>query len=363
MNKQIQSIVLVIIFSSLFCVEIFSLAQKDVLFTEEIKIDGSKGFYNYFPLPVEVKFDSKNIYILDASDHQIVVLTKSGKYKQKIGKRGKGPGEFDMPSGMDLFEEQIYIADKMNRRIQILDKSGNYLKGFNIKFSPEKIAVLREDCIIVSTLPLLKESEVKMIFCFNQNGQLLWNEFNSFYSGEKIYDLFRNRLNMEITQQRELAIAKKNNDRNIYIFNHEGMLSDNIRITQEYSLKEIVIPAGKNKKLSNFYSDFALSDHKFYLLTSQFISEDGKKDLVPGDKIYIFGLKGNILGIIQLPDRFKLINVDNLKIYGIDCQNQLRILKIKNEKTQPKNSSSDKFFRCLGVITFKWNTHFIGNCF
>lgn len=329
MIKQILIFIMGFIFSILFCNSIFSFVEENVLITEEVKIENEEEFYNYFPLPVEIRYDSKNVYILDASDHHIVVFDKFGKYIHKFGKKGRGPGEFDMPSGMDLFKEFIYVADKMNRRIQILDKEGNYIKGFNIKFSPESIVVPKEDCIIVSTLPLLKKTEVKMIFCLNQKGQIIWNKFNSYYSGEKVYDVFRNRVDMEVTKQRKVVLAKKNNDRNIYLFDHDGTILNKVKITSEYPFKDIVIPVGKRKKLSNFYSDFALNGDKFFLLTSQYISEGKEKDLVPSDKIYFFDFKGNILGIIQLPDRFKLINVDRLKIYGIDCHNQLRILKIK----------------------------------
>ena len=136
MKKNVLIIVLTMIISSALCGDSFSSSQEKVYNTEEIKMEEGKEYINYFPLPVEIEYDLEDIYILDASDSDIKIFSKSGKYIRTISRKGKGPGELDMPSGMDLFKDRIYIADKMNRRIQILDKDGDYLGGFNINSSP-----------------------------------------------------------------------------------------------------------------------------------------------------------------------------------------------------------------------------------
>lgn len=56
-----------------------------------------------------------------------------------------------------------------------------------------------------------------------------------------------------------------------------------------------------------------------------------KKDLIPGKQIAIITMEGKIHGFIDLPDNFKLFCVDNTMIYGIDTENNLRILEIIKE--------------------------------
>ena len=331
MKKNVLIIVLTMIISSALCGDSFSSSQEKVYNTEEIKMEEGKEYINYFPLPVEIEYDLEDIYILDASDSDIKIFSKSGKYIRTISRKGKGPGELDMPSGMDLFKDRIYIADKMNRRIQILDKDGDYLGGFNIEFFPDRIVVLGKDRIVVSKLPLLEKSEVMMTFCFSRQGKLLWEEFNSYYSGNRVYDVFRNRISLGVTKQKELIVARKNNDRNIYRYSCEGVLINTISLPEEYPFKEVVLPLKKRKKIVNLYSEFVISDNKLYLLASQYVSEGKNKDLVPGNRIYLFDIKGNSMGVIELPDRFKLISIDENQIYGINCDNELRILKV-NEK-------------------------------
>ena len=146
-----------------------------------------------------------------------------------------------------------------------------------------------------------------------------------------MYDVFRNRISLGVTKQKELIIARKNNDRNIYRYSCEGVLINTISLPEEYPFKEVVLPLKKRKKIVNLYSEFVISDNKLYLLASQYVSEGKNKDLVPGNRIYLFDIKGNSMGVIELPDRFKLISIDENQIYGINCDNELRILKV-NEK-------------------------------
>ena len=332
MKTNALSMVLIMVFSASLYSNSFSYIQENSYDTEGINMETGKEYIYYFPLPAEIKYDSENIYVLDASDSNIKIFSKSGEYRDIIARKGRGPGELDMPSGMDLFEDRIYIADKMNRRIQVLDKDGGYLGGFKTNFFPDRIVVLDEDRIVVSRLPLIEESEVTMTFCFSQQGELLWEEFDSYYSGDRVYDTFRNRINLGITKEKELIIAKKNNERNIYRYSREGTLLDKISITKEYLSKEVVLPVKQRKKIINLYSEFAISDNRLYLLASQYASNGKSKDLVPGKKIHVFDIKGNSLGEIELPDRFKLISIDGDRIYGINSDSELRILKVKEKR-------------------------------
>jgi hypothetical protein len=279
-------------------------------------------------MPTAIKFDSDKIFILDAKDHEIKVFSKSGSFGYAIGKKGTGPGEFNFPMHMDMYKDKIYVSDNMNRRVQILDKQGNYLSGFKVLFSPDKILVAGEDKIIVSHLSLRPTVKEKMIHCFNHNGELLWEKIDSYFSRNNIYDIFLNQIFLEKAENEQFFLIRKCNDRYIYLYNKDGDLADKIKVAEEYSFKKISIPTKPEKELLGFCEFFAQANGKFFILTPEYIKEEGVVDLVPGRQIVIINREGKIQGYIDLPERFKLFCVDNDRIYGIDTDDNLRILNI-----------------------------------
>src|SRR3974390_874881 len=54
---------------------------------------------------------------------------KDGNFIKTWGKKGKGPGEFNLPHSL-VFDAQglLHIADRNNARIQVFDADGNYIR-------------------------------------------------------------------------------------------------------------------------------------------------------------------------------------------------------------------------------------------
>jgi sugar lactone lactonase YvrE len=52
-----------------------------------------------------------------------------GNFIKTFGRKGKGPGEFDLPHSL-VFDNKglLHIADRNNARIQVLDADGNYIR-------------------------------------------------------------------------------------------------------------------------------------------------------------------------------------------------------------------------------------------
>ena len=43
------------------------------------------------------------------------------------GRKGMGPGEFDMPHAIDLDSQgRVFVADRQNNRVQVFDSDGNF---------------------------------------------------------------------------------------------------------------------------------------------------------------------------------------------------------------------------------------------
>ena len=102
---------------------------------EEISIGLLDGDDNYIlNRPFDLKV-SKNgtIYIFDRGDINIRAYSKNGQYLRTIGRKGMGPGEFNVPLYFDLSENgHIYLSDSRNKRVAIFDTTGAYISGFNI---------------------------------------------------------------------------------------------------------------------------------------------------------------------------------------------------------------------------------------
>ncbi len=69
---------------------------------------------------------------IDSEKHRVRVFdAHSGKHLFDIGKRGKGPGEFNLPRDLAVGRDgQLYVVDGGNFRVQVFDASGRYLQTF-----------------------------------------------------------------------------------------------------------------------------------------------------------------------------------------------------------------------------------------
>ncbi len=59
----------------------------------------------------------------------VLKFDRDGNFIKTWGKKGKGPGEFDLPHSL-VFDAKglLYIADRNNARIQVFDADGNYIR-------------------------------------------------------------------------------------------------------------------------------------------------------------------------------------------------------------------------------------------
>jgi DNA-binding beta-propeller fold protein YncE len=89
--------------------------------------------------PVGLALDAarKRLYIVDAGgvdkdDHRVRALDlDSGKLLFEIGKRGDGPGEFNLPRDAVVGADGLlYVVDGGNFRVQVFDADGKFVKTF-----------------------------------------------------------------------------------------------------------------------------------------------------------------------------------------------------------------------------------------
>jgi len=68
------------------------------------------------------------LYVADACNHRIQVLTRDGAFVREFGKAGAGPGEFNLPYDLSFAPTgELYVVERGNQRVQKLTKDGKPL--------------------------------------------------------------------------------------------------------------------------------------------------------------------------------------------------------------------------------------------
>ena len=92
-----------------------------------------------FRQPSDVTWDSSgNIYISDGYvNSRVAKISKDGDWMKSWGKKGKGPGDFDLLHTIASDNQNnIYVGDRNNRRIQVFDTEGNLKNTIKIDVPP-----------------------------------------------------------------------------------------------------------------------------------------------------------------------------------------------------------------------------------
>ena len=85
----------------------------------------------HFNKPADVAFASNgDFFVADGyGNSRVVKFNKAGEFLMTWGKRGNGPGEFNLPHAIQLDSEgRVYVGDRENNRIQVFDANGNFIR-------------------------------------------------------------------------------------------------------------------------------------------------------------------------------------------------------------------------------------------
>lgn len=99
------------------------------------KIGGAKFFDRLSSVTVDPA--GERLYVVDiggvtSEQHRVRVFNaRNGDHLYDIGKRGSGPGEFNLPRDVAIGKNgQLYVVDGGNFRVQVFDRKGKYLQSF-----------------------------------------------------------------------------------------------------------------------------------------------------------------------------------------------------------------------------------------
>ncbi len=94
---------------------------------------GNKGSgEGQLQLPQGISLDRfGQLFVVDYGTSKISVFSKAGLFQRAWGGKGTGKGEFNVPRGIAIDkQDRVYVADSLNHRIQVFSTAGDYLYQF-----------------------------------------------------------------------------------------------------------------------------------------------------------------------------------------------------------------------------------------
>jgi len=116
--------------------------------------------------PLDLRVDDQGrVYVMDWGDVHIKVYDSQGRFLRTIGRKGQGPGEFDMPAFFDLMTGgKVCILDGRQRRITILTSEGQYLSGFRFDGFFRTLAIDGQDRLFLAKYAAAEELKLSTEF-------------------------------------------------------------------------------------------------------------------------------------------------------------------------------------------------------
>jgi hypothetical protein len=113
----------------------------DLSLSTELKntIDLSCLGVEHGPLHTILRDERHNIYFSDEINHALTSLGPNGAVRWSLNKKGKNPGEFHYPKGIEIGQIQlngietpcVAVCDSWNARVQFFDRDGNFLAAWS----------------------------------------------------------------------------------------------------------------------------------------------------------------------------------------------------------------------------------------
>lgn len=93
-----------------------------------------------------------DIFVSDGHvNNRVLKFSPDGKFIKQWGKKGSGPGEFNVPHTLAFDSRgRLFVGDRSNSRIQLFDQEGNFLEEWKQFSRPSGIYITKDDVMLVA---------------------------------------------------------------------------------------------------------------------------------------------------------------------------------------------------------------------
>ncbi|MFA4926305.1 MAG: 6-bladed beta-propeller [Candidatus Aminicenantales bacterium] len=314
------------------------IVEKLIPITEDKSFKFGEDENYLFNTPVRLEITDENIFVLDSLDHRLQVYDLNGKYVKSIGRRGKGPAEFNSPEGLFIEpgQKNIYVADTRNLRLQVLDFEGKEISTFQLTFPPVGVAVFKNKIYLLafpSNALIMKDEPLIKIFGpgFSPVATCLKPSKTS----DLTLNILANQFILKKDRAGQLVCARQFGLNQIQVYDENGQLNRNFEII--YKGNSVASPGLDlsvrsdldAQKIAYLVADMAIdSQNNYYFLAGNTgLKPDGLPER--GREIYKYNAQGKYQATIILPEKAVLISFGpDDSLYLIDSNYCLRKFKL-----------------------------------
>jgi len=228
--------------------EVFSL-EEELSIGE---VEGEEAYMFSRINDIDMDEDGK-IYVAEGASAHIRLFDENGKYLRSLGRKGQGPGEFQMPIYVQITSQnEIMVHDYMAQRLNFFSLDGNYLRQMSTTATRNPFIPIKMDSygnlIVMAAFapPPVGGKQLKM---YDKNLDLVMMIAEEERDMRKTFDIGKPTWYCDVSQNDKIVWGHSN-DYLLQILNHAGKLIK--KITREYDPVEIT--DGDKKKYETMYA-------------------------------------------------------------------------------------------------------------
>lgn len=201
-------------------------------------------------------------YIFPWDSHAIYQFDRSGKFIRKIGKSGKGPGEYQGVRDLVADESKglLYILPNWTRNVLVYDFNGKYIRTINFPGSYDKVDIVEGKYLVFQSAvlePSLLSTEI-----LDMNGKSIYKFNSRVFKNTKDMPFGRGWSNVTYTYNHNLFVKESRSD-TVYRITSKGLIPHFVFNFAEQK-PPIIIP---DKEIEKFVRIFNISETDKYIIS------------------------------------------------------------------------------------------------
>ncbi len=205
----------------------------------EVRLELVRKFGQFYK-PFDLSLDSNgNVYVADSGNHRIQKYSPDGELLASYGRKGQGPGEFQIMGGIAVDNEgRMFVTDRSTSRLKVLSPQGDELKNLSTLKVTGEIALLSTgESVLSKGLFFSAASTPGLILIVGGDGKLLRTAGQlELYEDWDSYRYF-NRTSFAIDKEDNLYLAYATRNK-IEKYTPEGTLCMTIDRPLNYKISE-----------------------------------------------------------------------------------------------------------------------------